>query len=199
MNREHYMAQVSLLLDCLPALREQSVFALKGGTAINFFIQDLPRLSVDIDLTFVNTGQREQAIGEIEEGLNALGQFISKRNRRYHIKELRTREGKLKKLIVMDGMTKIKVEPNFIMRGTLLPTITMDIKKAVEDKFEYSVKHIPVLAEEEIYAGKICAALSRQHPRDFFDIRKLLEKKRYHRSNPPSVRYLSGVFTKTHT
>jgi len=62
------------------------------------------------------------------------------------------------------------------MRGTLLPTVKMDIAKAVEDKFEYSVKHIPVLAEEELYAGKICAALSRQHPRDFFDIKELFEK-----------------------
>jgi len=176
MNRKQYTAQAGLLLDCLPALRDQSVFALKGGTAINFFIQDLPRLSVDIDLTFVKMGQRDQAIGEIEQGLKALGQSMSKRNKRYQIKELRTREGKLKKIIVMDRNTKIKVEPNFIMRGTLLPTVKMDIKKTVENKFEYSVKHIPVLAKEELYAGKICAALSRQHPRDFFDIKKLLEK-----------------------
>jgi len=81
----------------------------------------------------------------------------------------------LHKLIISNGATKIKIEPNFIMRGTLLPTRKMDIAKAVEDKFEYSIKQIPVLSEEELFAGKICAALSRQHPRDFFDIQVLLE------------------------
>ena len=65
---------------------------------------------------------------------------------------------------------KIKIEPNFIMRGTLLPIKQMDLVKEVEEKFEYRVRNIPVVAEEELYAGKICAALSRQHPRDFFDI-----------------------------
>ena len=175
MNREQYIAQVTLLLDCLPALADQNIFALKGGTAINFFIQDLPRLSVDIDLTFVSTEQREQALGAIAEGLNALKKSIARRNRRYQIRDLTTQEGNLKKLIVSDGATKIKIEPNVIMRGTLLPTIKMNIKKEVEDRFAYSVKHIPILAEAELYAGKICAALSRQHPRDFFDIKKLIE------------------------
>ncbi len=174
-GREQYIAQVTLLLECLPALKAQSVFALKGGTAINFFIRDLPRLSIDIDLTYVKIGARDQSIEEIEKGLMALGQFISKRNKRYQIKELRTREGKLQKLIVVDELTKIKIEPNFIMRGTLLPVIKKDISKVVEDRFEFSVKQIPILSEEEIYAGKICAALSRQHPRDFFDIKELLE------------------------
>ena len=47
MNRDQYVQQVVLLLDCLSALKEQEIFAVKGGTAINFFIRDLPRLSVD--------------------------------------------------------------------------------------------------------------------------------------------------------
>ena len=175
-NKEHYIAQVALLLDCLPALKDQSVFALKGGTAINFFIQDLPRLSIDIDLTFLNNSERSLAFREIEEGLRVLGESISKRNKKYKIKELKTREGQLQKLIVMNDVAQIKIETSFIMRTTLLPTIKMNIKKVVEDKFAFGVKDIPVVATEELYAGKICAALSRQHPRDFFDIKGLLEK-----------------------
>jgi len=175
-NRDQYIDQVILMLNCLPALREQEIFALKGGTAINFFIRDLPRLSVDIDLTYVKTKPRENAIYEIESGLRALGKTIVMHNKKHQIRELKTRDGKLHKIIVANRSTKIKIEPNFIMRGTLLPTKQMDIAKAVEDKFEYSVKQIPVLAEEEIFAGKICAALSRQHPRDFFDIQILFEK-----------------------
>ena len=104
-----------------------------------------------------------------------LAQEIVKRNKRYQVRELKTQTGLLHKLLITDGLINIKIEPNFIMRGTLLPIEKMDLKKSIEDRFEYSVKNIPVLAEEELYAGKICAALSRQHPRDFFDIKKLLE------------------------
>jgi len=174
-NRERYIAQVTLLLDCLPALREQRKFALKGGTAINFFIRDFPRLSVDIDLTYIDTDTRHLAIKAIEEGLYTLGQAIAARNKRYQIATLKTREGKLKKIIVSDGQVKVKIEPNFILRGTLLPVVSMDINKLVESRFAYSIKDIPVLAREELYAGKICAALDRQHPRDFFDVKELLE------------------------
>jgi hypothetical protein len=46
-----YWAQVRLLINVLPAVAEETCFALKGGTAINFFVRDMPRLSVDIDLT----------------------------------------------------------------------------------------------------------------------------------------------------
>ena len=103
MNRDYYIEQVTLLLDCLPALKEQTLFALKGGTAINFFIHDLPRLSVDIDLTYVKMETREKAINEIEAGLKALGKIIVKRNKKYQIKEIKTREGKLQKIIIKNG------------------------------------------------------------------------------------------------
>ena len=50
---EHYRNQAQLLVDVLPYVAQQEVFALKGGTAINLFHRDLPRLSVDIDLTYL--------------------------------------------------------------------------------------------------------------------------------------------------
>lgn len=119
-NKEQYILQVNLLLNCLPALREQNIFALKGGTAINFFIRDLPRLSVDIDLTFLKYGDRNSAISEIENGLRSMSKSISQRNSRYKIKELKTQDGILQKLLIIDHDTTIKIEPNFIMRGSLL-------------------------------------------------------------------------------
>ena len=163
-----------MLLDCLPALKEQNIFAIKGGTAINFFIRDLPRLSVDIDLTYLKTTSRDIALQEIESGLLELSHVICKRNGTLQIKQLKTREGKLNKIVVTNGKIKIKIEPNFIMRSTLYPAKKMDISKSVKNRFEYSVKGIPILAEEELFAGKICAALSRQHPRDFFDIQAVI-------------------------
>ena len=175
MNSTQYIEQVRLLLSCLPALQNQDVFALKGGTAINFFIQDLPRLSVDIDLTYIKENTRNQAIKEIQEGLRDLGKKITSYDSSYQIKELLTADGLLKKIIVKSKRAQIKIEPNFIMRCSLLPTILMSLKKEVESAFKYSVNSIPVLNEAELYAGKICAALSRQHPRDFFDVKKLFE------------------------
>jgi hypothetical protein len=53
MSSMPYREQVSLLLRVLPIVGREEVFALKGGTAINLFVRDLPRLSVDIDLTFL--------------------------------------------------------------------------------------------------------------------------------------------------
>jgi predicted nucleotidyltransferase component of viral defense system len=49
-----FFKQAELLLRILPLIHKEEVFALKGGTAINFFVQDLPRLSVDIDLTYLH-------------------------------------------------------------------------------------------------------------------------------------------------
>ncbi len=104
MNKEQYVAQVTLLLDCLTVLKDQQIFALKGGTAINFFICDLPRLSVDIDLTFLKTSQRREAINEIENGLRAIGQSILKRSNRYKIKDIKTRDRILQKIVIVDGL-----------------------------------------------------------------------------------------------
>ena len=176
MNKSNYEAQVELLLNCLPALKNQNTFALKGGTAINFFIKDLPRLSVDIDLTYVNTTPRQEAIIEIQNGLEAIGDFIVKHNKQCHVKPLKTRDGLLHKIIIANSSTQIKIEPNFIMRGTLFPIKKMFLIKEIENRFAYAARDIPVLDSAELYAGKICAALSRQHPRDFFDIKILLEK-----------------------
>jgi hypothetical protein len=69
--RERYAEQVALLVRALPIVAEQMAFALKGGTAINLFYRDMPRLSVDIDLTYLPlkalrpAGQNGQAFVEL--------------------------------------------------------------------------------------------------------------------------------------
>ena len=67
---EHYRDQAQLLIDVLPYVAQQKVFALKGGTAINLFHRDLPRLSVDIDLTYVPVNDRNAALRDIDETLD---------------------------------------------------------------------------------------------------------------------------------
>src|SRR5690606_36532122 len=60
-----YRAQVELLIRCLPAVANAPDFALKGGTAINLFLRDMPRLSVDIDLTYLPITDRANALTDI--------------------------------------------------------------------------------------------------------------------------------------
>jgi len=64
-----YKAQVDLLLQTIPFVAKEEIFALKGGTAINLFIRSMPRLSVDIDLTYLPIDDRETALKSISEGL----------------------------------------------------------------------------------------------------------------------------------
>lgn len=61
MAEQSYKQQVSLLLSVLPEVAKESCFALHGGTAINLFVRDMPRLSVDIDLTYLPLEDRQSA------------------------------------------------------------------------------------------------------------------------------------------
>jgi predicted nucleotidyltransferase component of viral defense system len=67
MIKPQYKAQVDLLLDVLPYVAKEKCFALKGGTAINMFVWDMPRLSVDIDLTYIDFDERNKALAIISE------------------------------------------------------------------------------------------------------------------------------------
>ena len=72
MAREQYMRQVELLVRTLPFIARQDVFALKGGTAINLFYRDMPRLSVDIDLTYLPIEDRDATLAGIDEALDRI-------------------------------------------------------------------------------------------------------------------------------
>ncbi|WP_371814270.1 nucleotidyl transferase AbiEii/AbiGii toxin family protein [Ensifer sp. ENS03] len=72
MAREQYMRQVELLVKTLPFIARQETFALKGGTAINLFYRDMPRLSVDIDLTYLPIEDRETTLKGIDTTLEQI-------------------------------------------------------------------------------------------------------------------------------
>lgn len=71
-----FYKQVGLLVQLLPIVGQQRCFALKGGTAINLFVRDLPRLSVDIDLAYLPMTDRDQALTEIDAALKAIAAEI---------------------------------------------------------------------------------------------------------------------------
>src|SRR5437762_11387252 len=74
-----YKAQVDLLLTILPLVAKEKIFALKGGTAINLFVREMPRLSVDIDLTYTSiTDNRETVLKNISDGLDRIESEIKK-------------------------------------------------------------------------------------------------------------------------
>ena len=76
MSAERYAAQVALLVRCLPEIAVEEAFALKGGTAINLFIHDLPRFSVDIDLVYLPVAERTASLDAIQTGFARIAEEV---------------------------------------------------------------------------------------------------------------------------
>lgn len=76
MNTRKYEKQVHLLLSVLPLVAKEKCFALHGGTAINLFHHNMPRLSVDIDLTYLPVEDRDTSIAHINKSLHRISQQI---------------------------------------------------------------------------------------------------------------------------
>jgi len=169
---ERYANQVRLLVECLPAINEEKCFALKGGTAINLFIRDFPRLSVDIDLAYVPLQDRTTAIHDIS---HALQRIIQRLNHTGFTANIQASGGPDARIIVtnINNSTSIKIEVNYVWRGLLNAPVALDIQDNVADRFGFAEIH--VVSMPDLYGGKICAAMDRQHPRDFFDVKLLLE------------------------
>lgn len=166
-----YRAQVELLLKVLPYVAKEKVFALKGGTAINLFDRDLPRLSVDIDLTYTPFEDRETAFQGITASLKRIKQDIVAKVPGTHVVEQFPVPGSESDLkLICNNQAQVKIEVNPVIRGTLWPTRLMQVSKSVQDSFQMFTE-MTVVSSGELYGGKICAALDRQHPRDIFDLR----------------------------
>ena len=169
-----FFKQAELLLRILPLIYKEEVFALKGGTAINFFIRDLPRLSVDIDLTYLPVNERDYALNEIGSILLMISDGI-RRSVPGTVIIPKTIHGTevIRGLVVnRDGVT-VKIEPNLVFRGSVYPSEIKMLSQKAQDLFELSLQ-CRTLSQYDLYAGKICAALDRQHPRDLFDVHLLL-------------------------
>ena len=168
-----YVETVRLLLDATPVVFEIPHFAMKGGTAINLFVEDMPRLSVDIDVVYTDyQASRDAALGSIARGLDtACGRLI-----RMGIgAELSTTKiGDEIKLFVRRGRHQVKIEVNHVFRGTVLPVTPQRLTAAARMQFTTELS-APVLATSELYGSKLVAAMDRQHPRDLFDVRNLLD------------------------
>ncbi len=167
--------QAELILKVLPLINRYPVFALKGGTAINFFIRNLPRLSVDIDLVYLPVKERKVSLEEISRTLLKIKKDIERTIPQSSVTEKVLSNTKFTdSLIVTIENAVIKVQTNTVFRGTVYPVVTLELCEKAQREFELFVKTTS-LSFEELYAGKICAALDRQQPRDLFDLKLLFD------------------------
>ncbi|AOU25896.1 TPA: nucleotidyl transferase AbiEii/AbiGii toxin family protein [Legionella pneumophila subsp. pneumophila] len=183
MNKQSpYYKQVLLLIRLIPLVEKETCFALKGGTAINLFVRDFPRLSVDIDLAYLPLEPREIALANVRNALAGIAANINKIPDLNAV--LQDNKPDEMRIIVEDHSslnrgTQIKIEVSPVARGTLLPPVELDVVASVENEFGFA--SMKVVSLPDLYGGKLCAALDRQHPRDLFDVKVLLENQKIDR------------------
>jgi predicted nucleotidyltransferase component of viral defense system len=165
-----YRQQVLLLLTVLPEVAKEKCFALHGGTAINLFIRNMPRLSVDVDLTYLPIENRETSLNNIAEALQRIKKGIEKVIPGVRITP-RLGAGKLQ---ISGNGVDIKIEVNLVNRGCLKEPKELPLSEKTQVSFD-AFCVMPIVPISQLFGGKIVAALDRQHPRDLFDVKQLLE------------------------
>lgn len=164
-----YKSQVKLLLDVLPLVSKEMCFALHGGTAINLFIRNMPRLSVDIDLTYLPIEDWDTSLEKINAALKRIGTDIEKSL----LGTKATLRQETSKLDIATASASIKLEVSKMGRGTYAPPDVRVLCEKAQEEYN-SFCEIAIVPFGQLYGGKICAALDRQHPRDLFDIKYLI-------------------------
>jgi predicted nucleotidyltransferase component of viral defense system len=188
-----YLDTARLLTQVAPIVLRNGLLALKGGTAINLFIRDMPRLSVDLDLVLPDhTLSREQAFRRIGAELRNSAEQLRKLG--FSVRTVSVAEAVETKLFVRRDAIEVKIEVNGILRGVVHPVIHRSLTRLAQDTLQAEID-IPVASLEDVYAGKLVAALDRQHPRDLFDVLQLYE----HEGITPTIRHAFVIYLASHT
>ncbi len=171
---DRYRRQVSLLVRMLPYVAREDAFALKGGTAINLFYRDMPRLSVDIDLTYLPVADRAESLAAIDTAMKRIAETARSISPAGDVTEQTPRAGEtaVTKLIARGDGVQIKIEVTPVLRGCVYEPELRIVSPIVEESFGFAEARVVSFAD--LFGGKIVAALDRQHPRDLFDVRDLL-------------------------
>lgn len=162
-----YAQKVDLLLRLFPLVMEEKVFAVHGGTAINLFLRNLPRYSVDIDLTYIPLSDRKKSIEDINLHLKSISEKARKAFPGMHI----IPNFATCKLLCEYRGKQVKIEVNQTKRGIVGGELMhLPLCEKAQDEFQvYCIADIVPVSQ--LYGGKVAAALSRQHPRDLFDVK----------------------------
>lgn len=162
-----YAQKVELLLRLIPIVMEEEGFAIHGGTAINLFLKDLPRYSVDIDLTYIPLADRQTSLDDINLHLKSIADKAKKAFKGMHI----VPNFNTSKLLCEYLGKQVKIEVNQTKRGVVGgECLSIPLSEKAQNEFSLfcEAKIVPLT---QLYGGKIAAALSRQHPRDLFDVK----------------------------
>lgn len=163
-----YADTVRLLLAVAPDVFANDIFAMKGGTAINLFLRDMPRLSVDIDVVYTPWQvPRDEALAAISGELDGIAKRLARQG--LHTRKVASKDLGDTKLLIEREDSQVKVEVNVVFRGTVLPIERRPLTSGTAEMFSAELE-LPVLATAELYGSKLVAALDRQHPRDLFDV-----------------------------
>ncbi len=169
-----FVEATELVLQIVPRVFTSERLALKGGTAINLYLDDAPRLSVDLDLVFTEIGlPRDAALGMIIDEMRRIAAELARDG--LEVSSAVAAELGETGLLASNGRVQVKVETNTVFRGTLLPTTIMNLSPGAG---EWLAREAParVLNPAEVFAGKFMAALDRQHPRDLYDVWRLYQR-----------------------
>lgn len=172
------LEKVCRLADVLRFIEEDDLLndsvALKGGTAINLTIFDLPRLSVDIDLDYCKNIERdamlkdrESITARISKYMIANGYTLSPKSKNYHALDSFVYE-----YVNVGGVKdNLKIEINYMLRCHVLPV------KRREIKLPWNQEKLTVLSVSplEIFASKTVALLTRTASRDLYDIHNMVK------------------------
>ncbi|WP_195822637.1 nucleotidyl transferase AbiEii/AbiGii toxin family protein [Roseobacter sp. MH60115] len=173
MARQTYEAQVALLVRVLPHVAKEEIFALKGGTAINLFYRDLPRLSVDIDLTYLPIKERAESLVEINETMDRIAASIEGGINGARAQRILGGGGGATRVLARLGGAEIKIETSPVTRGVVHDPEIRSVSEAVADAFGYA--EMQIVSFEDLFGGKLHAAVDRQHPRDLYDVKLLYD------------------------
>lgn len=176
--RPEILEKVIRLLSLLEGFRSHPFLkgrlALKGGTAINFFLFRLPRLSVDIDLNYIGTAEREAMLAERPKIENAIQAVCAREG--FSIRRIPEEHAGGKWNLHYESALgqggKLEVDLNFMFRTPLWPVVICDSHMVGSNR----ATGIPILDIHELAAGKLAALLSRHQARDLFDAHQLLNR-----------------------
>jgi hypothetical protein len=169
---EAYKKQVALLIRIMPLVYKFKDFAVHGGTAINLFVKNMPRYSVDVDLTYLPIKNREESLQEINNHLIALKQLIEKA-----IPGIRViHKPAIWKLLCTHGDAMVKIEVNGTKRGIIGDVEDRELCEKARNEFKMGCV-ARIVPFSLLYGGKIAAALGRQHPREYMEIESFADVK----------------------
>lgn len=177
MMKKTYSDQVHLLVRLLTYVRREESLALKGGTAINLFLRDMPRLSIDLDLVYLPIQDRVTSLKSIGNALERIRHDVERSVPNVTVESVSLpKSNETMRLIVASPQGTVKVEVSPVLRGSVFGTECREVAPAAAEQFGFA--EAKLLSVPDIFAGKMCAALDRQHPRDIFDVQYIIEADR---------------------